>query len=507
MNAMELAAAFGQGSWVGDPETRKKANTCLAAEKALWRKLRFRDRALGTTRTVHSIRQANPPPSKRGAGHASQPTPGEMSTVHANNLSLMFLRIRTLVESLWEELHVAQQDQTAFSAAYYYPETPENYNRLFREIQHLCKKRDCQEAVFSCIETRESALNRLLVLAHDHGFVAPKESAMIENLCKEVAGVVQSLRHATYEVMSAIVLWRRVVRLKSPFIWKGRNYITKMQGDVDAMAPTPLASILSVLSVDCVVNPLLLPRASRPAHVYTAKRAASHLSILAQRRAHPRAQFGLDECIRRDNARKASLCTPTGLLGPLGRVFGEGASRLHFLKAMPPTTGALYAVAADARKNVGSPSPSLSGSRPGTAQSSESESFSVGESTRTVCHAKYAYPSSVYAPTPLSPVEVVIRRLQSSVSLRASDAAPFAACDFLIHNEATLLERNARCVYLLRRCLATGGVASALRSFKSRAAVQQQSLAGAAQAHIGDILPDDDKASATTASARSSDSD
>eukprot|EP01063_Lacrimia_lanifica_P025634 TRINITY_DN33514_c0_g1_i1.p1 TRINITY_DN33514_c0_g1~~TRINITY_DN33514_c0_g1_i1.p1 ORF type:complete len:781 (+),score=284.44 TRINITY_DN33514_c0_g1_i1:76-2418(+) len=242
------------------PRTGKGVGACLTSEKKLWKKLQYKDRETGETKTVHRVHKDD----KRVVGKERGGGSG--------HIAAMFGRIRCLVETLWSELHVSQQEQAGFASAHYYPETLENYNTMFHEIQDLCVRRKAQQTVNYAINQRELIIHRIGVYAKKTEFLSNDigTQSTADQLCLEMADLIRSLRFQTLELMHLIYKWRTIATGKqfAPYIWKGMNYISKMATDLDFLATTHFGTVLKHAGIDVKGNPMLLwPEARKEAQL------------------------------------------------------------------------------------------------------------------------------------------------------------------------------------------------------------------------------------------------
>ena len=225
--------------------------------KQLWKKLQFTDKNTNEIRTVQKIHR------KKGQTGSDHPERECKDNIY---MTVMFNRLRLLVETLWNELHASQEEQQRFASLHYYPETISNYNILFKEIQILCRRRDLQEKITFLIEQRESLTTRINYLSRMKIFNG-RSGAVQNNAFAELANQCQDLRIKTIKLVSAVVKWRKLLKMPAPVIWKDCNYMSKMSNDI-SFHPQ-LRKILLKCGIDCCDNPLLLPtgvRSSFPNH-------------------------------------------------------------------------------------------------------------------------------------------------------------------------------------------------------------------------------------------------
>ena len=295
-----VAATRDLRSGGGTTAAKRADDTALREARLLWKKLEYRDRASGallTVQAVHRTRaQASCPGGRRnaagtaaaaaGGGGGGGGGGGEGGGVAGGqrsgeeNMRVMFARLRGLVETLWAELDVAQGEQSAFAAAHYYPETMENYNKMFAEIKGLCRKRDARSQLMTAVQTREVVLAHLASLASHGQLAAPtlRGGPLLENALNEAAEQIEYLRTATCDVAALLHQYRSASaataaaaatpaeaevtpHLPRPFLSHGDNYAAKMRHDAaDALRGTALARLLERSGVAVSeANPLLLP--------------------------------------------------------------------------------------------------------------------------------------------------------------------------------------------------------------------------------------------------------
>eukprot|EP00756_Hemistasia_phaeocysticola_P055204 Hpha_TRINITY_DN31119_c0_g1::TRINITY_DN31119_c0_g1_i1::g.33076::m.33076 len=209
----------------------------------------------GQSSAEKNARRKRPPPVK-----ALAPLdPAVVQTGNMSNLQVMFARLKTLLATLWRELHVSAEKQREFAKLYHYPETMQNYGVMFKEVERLCLQRSLFESLLHMVQRREAAKSRLLTLAKSTELLCPHTTATQENLVAEVVGVVWTLRAATCSVMDAVYRCREASggEWASPLLYEGQNYVMAMQSDINSLEGTPLGRVLAP-RYSALANPLLL---------------------------------------------------------------------------------------------------------------------------------------------------------------------------------------------------------------------------------------------------------
>jgi len=163
----------------------------------------------------------------------------------------IFVRLRTLIESLWEEMNIKQKRRDKFMKKFFYPETLTNYMQVYQEITRLCKIRSAQHVALKFIEQREVYIRRIKELSKN---VSSQSSTAL--LLNELPEIIVCLRETTVKLIDAIIKWRQQLPEKQVFDFQGQNYILTMQTDMDFLKTTEAADFFDFL-LDS--NPLLLP--------------------------------------------------------------------------------------------------------------------------------------------------------------------------------------------------------------------------------------------------------
>eukprot|EP01065_Artemidia_motanka_P021278 TRINITY_DN25454_c0_g1_i1.p1 TRINITY_DN25454_c0_g1~~TRINITY_DN25454_c0_g1_i1.p1 ORF type:complete len:770 (+),score=214.23 TRINITY_DN25454_c0_g1_i1:157-2310(+) len=202
---------------------------------------------------ARSIHRRRPPPVAGFACVEPPPPPASLT-----NLQVMFSRLRTLMETLWHDLQVGGDEQREFARLYYYPETIQNYNIMFREVEKLCSHRAMYDKVLELMEFRQACRARLLRLSRRTELLRSAPTALQESAVTEVVSAVWSLRSATCDVVDALYRCREARRRPQTLMRDGANYVATMQGDLDSLSGTPLAKLLAP-DICVLGNPLLLP--------------------------------------------------------------------------------------------------------------------------------------------------------------------------------------------------------------------------------------------------------
>ena len=445
-------------SWLVS-KTGKESNA-LKAEKALWGKLDFKDKHTGTTRTVQCIHF-----KRKGKGGAGQ----ERCNDSCNNLSVMFSRIRVLIESLWAELHVSPEEQAAFASAHYYPETIDNYNMMFKEIQRLCRRRDTQEGLMTAINTRETLLDRIKELASHEGLCEPhRGTASLNNVVDEFVVQFGHLRDATAAVVHQIYRLRARHRICFPHTWCGQNYLEKVARDMLCLEGTPIGVLLQ----GCVHlrgNPLLLPEigGATPAAVVMTKReafrAAAELAGLAPLSV-------AEEVLTLADTRVAqTFATSTSATGNGCSDKSQGSfaklSSLAPLRNVPSTAP----FGTTTRIGLSATSPAVLATQGYQAPPKGCSAFLVNGEKRN----KYVFPKHVYNKKAGDVRKAARARLHAGM-LPLVNGARFAVCSDVVLAEPALLVHSARQAVLLRRCHALMVVTRCLRTLQLRNLPQEE---------------------------------
>ncbi|KAG2377762.1 hypothetical protein C9374_008847 [Naegleria lovaniensis] len=181
-----------------------------------------------------------------------------------NSLREIFLRTRSLIENLWDEMNIEDSERREFSKRHFYPETLINYVNIFREITRLTGVRSIQHSVLTSLEQREVYIKRLKEIAMHFNGYRPGSSSLMSKLQdpmvkNEIPTIVANLRDVTIELVESIILWRSQLTKKTVFLYNGENYMLKMRNDTDFLKLTELAPLFEVVGISVYSNPLLLP--------------------------------------------------------------------------------------------------------------------------------------------------------------------------------------------------------------------------------------------------------
>lgn len=169
------------------------------------------------------------------------------------NLRDVFSRTRSLIERLWEEMHISQHIRNDFSRRYFYPETKTNYSHVFREITFLFKMRGIHHRVLANVEMREAYIARLKEIGNSAWSNLANEQLIVS----EVPTIIAALRMVTVDLVESIVEWRRTIHKQQEFLWDdGENYIQAMKSDLDFLKLSELGTLFDFSVTN---NPLLLP--------------------------------------------------------------------------------------------------------------------------------------------------------------------------------------------------------------------------------------------------------
>ncbi|KAF0983231.1 hypothetical protein FDP41_010296 [Naegleria fowleri] len=181
-----------------------------------------------------------------------------------NSLREIFLRTRSLIENLWDEMNIEDSERREFSKRHFYPETLINYVIIFKEITRLTGVRSIQHSVLTSLEQREVYIKRLKEIAMHFNGYRPGSSSLMSKLQdpmikNEIPTIVANLRDVTIGLVESIILWRSQLTKKTVFLYNGENYMLKMRNDTDFLKLTELAPLFEIVGISLYSNPLLLP--------------------------------------------------------------------------------------------------------------------------------------------------------------------------------------------------------------------------------------------------------
>lgn len=168
----------------------------------------------------------------------------------------IFVRLRSLIESLWDEMNIKIKKRDKFIKKYYYPETLTNYMHVYQEINRLCKIRSAQHIVLKHIEQREVYISRIKEISKS----VSSQDYDCYLVLKELPALVECVRETSVKLLEAIVTWRHQLPEKQVFEYHGTNYVLTMQTDLDFLKTTEIADLFD-FPLDS--NPLLLHSAFR----------------------------------------------------------------------------------------------------------------------------------------------------------------------------------------------------------------------------------------------------
>ncbi|EFC45378.1 predicted protein [Naegleria gruberi] len=165
-----------------------------------------------------------------------------------------FAKSKSRIQKLWSELRVPQDEIDRFSRIYLSKCSNDNIAIVTEEIKRLTEQRNLILSILKNIENRELLLETLYSLVERYG----DEKIFSKHLvAREVKNIAASLRLCTLEIVESIVQWRNILQAPKPFVWRSKNYLLKIQTDLDFFLMSSLISLLP--NVNPLKNPFLMP--------------------------------------------------------------------------------------------------------------------------------------------------------------------------------------------------------------------------------------------------------
>lgn len=167
----------------------------------------------------------------------------------SSNLSLLFERMSSRIEMLWNDLNIAQADREFYRQSLGVVSKSENAistsnhrsaaqsvnmdqcRELARYINALQQHRLNTVTVLKAISIRESCLKRLYDVLSALG----NRSNNITSWRREFVMTLKELQLTTVDVVRNIQQWRRFLWRPHPFQWYGKNYLLKIQTDMQIL--------------------------------------------------------------------------------------------------------------------------------------------------------------------------------------------------------------------------------------------------------------------------------
>jgi len=162
----------------------------------------------------------------------------------------VYERTKQLLEELWEEMHVPEDEREAFGRLAFNTKTTRNCVIIFDEISRLCRIRSVQHSVITKIEQREVFIKRLQRLD------LRARNGTNPDILSEVASMILSLRTTSVELIEFIQQWRSTQKTPRVFSWNDGDYICKMFCDLNWLH---LSSFSTHIPFSVENNPFLLP--------------------------------------------------------------------------------------------------------------------------------------------------------------------------------------------------------------------------------------------------------
>ncbi|KAG2385945.1 hypothetical protein C9374_003094 [Naegleria lovaniensis] len=164
-----------------------------------------------------------------------------------------FLKAKSRIQKLWSELRVPEEEREKFSKIYLSKCLNDNLAIISEEIKRLTEQRHLILSILKNIENRELLLETLNSLVERYG----DEKIFSKHLvAREVKNIAASLRLCTLDIVEAIVHWRNILQAPKPFVWRSKNYLLKIQTDLDFFLKSSLVSLLP--NINPVKNPFLM---------------------------------------------------------------------------------------------------------------------------------------------------------------------------------------------------------------------------------------------------------
>ncbi|KAF0978272.1 hypothetical protein FDP41_002787 [Naegleria fowleri] len=164
-----------------------------------------------------------------------------------------FMKAKSRIQKLWSELRVPEEEREKFSKIYLSKCMNDNLAIISEEIKRLTEQRNIILSILKNIENRELLLETLNSLVERYG----DEKIFSKHLvAREVKNIAASLRLCTLDIVEAIVHWRNILQAPKPFVWRSKNYLLKIQTDLDFFLKSSLVSLLP--NINPVKNPFLM---------------------------------------------------------------------------------------------------------------------------------------------------------------------------------------------------------------------------------------------------------
>eukprot|EP00761_Pharyngomonas_kirbyi_P009622 gb/GECH01009639.1/.p1 GENE.gb/GECH01009639.1/~~gb/GECH01009639.1/.p1 ORF type:complete len:465 (+),score=115.46 gb/GECH01009639.1/:1-1395(+) len=177
-------------------------------------------------------------------------------TKHDNTSQQMhdiFLRTKKLIESLWQEMYVSEEEKEQLKREYFLSETHSDYMMIANEISRLSQIRSFQHDVLIYIEIREALVSRLSSIN--------RKIANVDNdidfYLMETKLILLELRTVSLKLVEKLLKWRKATPKEKPFLYNGKNYLFKMQSDLNFLKSSKIPQFFEFQVEN---NPFLLPR-------------------------------------------------------------------------------------------------------------------------------------------------------------------------------------------------------------------------------------------------------
>eukprot|EP01041_Mallomonas_annulata_P001773 gene1773-3433_t len=217
----------------------------------------FFDRSLDKPKPKRHVEDERSPPMHPAADITENHT-----IIYDNDLERKCLKMVNRIYILWNELKIPSADRRYYSdtlCKYDANPTSEQCHKLSEYIVILNRHRVATIHVLTEITARENSLERLIEYLEivDIDNTDPNETWQ-----EEIVSFFFDLQISTMAIIRAIQLWRRNLWRPYPFIWKGINYLLKVESDLNLLRTEPYSNVLRALALtdgDLLCLPVFSP--------------------------------------------------------------------------------------------------------------------------------------------------------------------------------------------------------------------------------------------------------
>lgn len=161
----------------------------------------------------------------------------------------VFDRTKMLLEELWEEMQVPEEDRQSFGRLAFNAKSIGNCVLIFEEFSRLCRIRTLHHDILTKIEEREVFRKRL------HELDTNARNGVTSLILEEVISIIASIRNVSVQLVEGIQKWRETHSCPKIFSWNNENYVMKIKSDLNWLKMSNFSQYFPFALED---NPLLL---------------------------------------------------------------------------------------------------------------------------------------------------------------------------------------------------------------------------------------------------------